>query len=127
MNNKVIFVDDDEALLGLYRNIFDKTDYNIFTESNPEKAIQTIEDERIQVMTFDLKMPGIDGIELCRRIRDKNNIAVIFAITGHFSLFELSEVREAGFDDYFKKPGDIKLLVPAVENAFENLKRWSTT
>jgi len=127
MNNKVIFVDDDEALLGLYRNIFDETDYDIFTESNPEKAIQTIEDEHIQVMIFDLKMPEIDGIELCRRIRDRNNIAVIFAITGHFSLFELSEVREAGFDDYFKKPGDIKLLVPAVDNAFKNLKRWSTT
>lgn len=125
MNNKIIFVDDDKSMLELYGDIFENRDYKIFTESNPLKAIKKIENERIQVMFFDLKMPEMSGLDLCRKIREKNNIALIHAVTGHSSLFELSRIREAGFDDYFKKPVNPDLIIHAARDALKKMKRWS--
>jgi CheY-like chemotaxis protein len=49
---------------------------------------------------------------------------VIYAITGWSGLFEIEECREAGFDDYFKKPISLDILFKSVEDAFEKLNRW---
>ncbi|MCF7886329.1 MAG: response regulator [Candidatus Marinimicrobia bacterium] len=122
---KIIFVDDEDAILELYQDIFETTPYKVFTEKNPLKALKTINKQRIQVMFFDLKMPEMDGTQLCRKIRETNSVAVIHAVTGHSSLFELSEVREAGFDDYFKKPIDPELILEAADRAFNKLERWA--
>jgi len=125
MEKKIIFVDDEQDLLELYREMFEDEEYTVYTESDPIKALDTIFNKRIQVMFFDLKMPGMNGIELCQKIRAKNKIAIIYAITGYSSLFELSEIREVGFDDYFKKPPKLDLILTATEQAFEKLERWS--
>jgi CheY-like chemotaxis protein len=66
----------------------------------------------------------MNGIELCRQIRKTRPIAIIYAITGWSGLFEIEECREAGFDDYFKKPISLELLFKSVEDAFEKLDRW---
>lgn len=125
MNKKIIFVDDEEGILELYQDIFDTTDYQVFTSSNPRQALKTIQEEKIQVMFFDLRMPDMDGIELCREIRDKNNIAIIHAVTGYSSLFELADIREAGFDEYFSKPIHPSELISSAQEAFEKLERWT--
>jgi len=76
-------------------------------------------------MFFDLKMPEINGIDLCRKVREKNRIALIYAVTGYTSLFQLSECREAGFDDYFTKPFEMELLTSVLKQSFEKMQRWS--
>jgi CheY-like chemotaxis protein len=73
---------------------------------------------------LDLKLFGMNGIELCRHIRKTRPIAVIYAVTGWSGLFEIEECREAGFDDYFNKPLSLDLLFKSVEDAFEKLDRW---
>jgi DNA-binding response OmpR family regulator len=45
-------------------------------------------------------------------------------VTGYTSLFEIAECREAGFDDYFTKPVEMKLLVKSADVAFEKLEKW---
>jgi len=73
---------------------------------------------------FDLNMPGLSGIELCRQVKHERPMDQVFALTGYASLFELSECREAGFEDYFKKPTDLDMLKDAVHQAFEKRSRW---
>ena len=51
-------------------------------------------------------------------------MAIMFAVTGYSSLFELSGCREVGYEDYFRKPVDRKLVVKAVDYAFGRLERW---
>ncbi len=63
-------------------------------------------------------------MELCARIRKTLPMAIIHAITGYASLFELSECREAGFDDYFIKPISLKSLRQVTKDAFIKLERW---
>jgi DNA-binding response OmpR family regulator len=75
-------------------------------------------------MFLDLKLPGMNGIELCRRIRKNNPIACIYSMTGFSSLFELADCRDAGFDDYFLKPIDLSIFMKTAEDAFEKISRW---
>lgn len=75
-------------------------------------------------MFLDLNMPGMNGIELCKKIKTNMPMSIIFAITGYASIFELAECREAGFDDYFKKPVNIKILTKIADDAFHKIERW---
>lgn len=75
-------------------------------------------------MFLDLKLPGVDGLELCRQIRKNYPIACICAFTGYSSLFEFSDCREAGFDDYFIKPVKLDLLFSTASDAFKKIDRW---
>ena len=119
-----MIVDDEEAIITLMVHAFSRAGYDTISAQSGEDALKILEQDKIQVMFLDLNMPGMDGIELCRIIRKDMPMAMIFAITGYASLFELADCREAGFDDYFKKPADIKTLVSAVEKAFQKIDRW---
>lgn len=122
--NKILIVDDEKAIISLMEHAFSRAGFDVGSAQNGEDALELLKQDRIQVMFLDLNMPGMDGIHLCRAIRKDMPMAMIFAITGYASLFELSECREAGFDDYFKKPVNIKTLVKTAEDAFEKINRW---
>jgi CheY-like chemotaxis protein len=66
----------------------------------------------------------MNGIELCRNIRKNNPLTIAYAVTGYASTFEVFDCREAGFDDYFTKPVEMKTLFQAAEQAFQKLARW---
>ncbi len=76
------------------------------------------------VMFLDLKLPDMNGIDLCKRIRRDNLVAVIYAITGYTNYYTLMDCRAAGFDDFFVKPVDMKTLLRATKDAFEKIERW---
>lgn len=124
MEKKVLFVDDEEMILEVYKSVFEDTDYHVFTAGNGEEGFELYKRENIQVIYTDLKMPVMNGIDFCRRIRETNPICLISAITGFPTLFELAESRETGFDDYFTKPIDTKELMKSVRDSFQKMERW---
>ncbi|MFP4547993.1 MAG: response regulator [Fidelibacterota bacterium] len=121
---KILFVDDEEGILDLYSQLLDDTEYEVFTATDGYKALEIMEKNVIPVIFLDLKMPKMSGIELCERIRESNSISIINAITGYSSLFELVEIRNAGFDDYFKKPIELDDLLAVIKSCFEKIDRW---
>jgi CheY-like chemotaxis protein len=122
--NKILIVDDEKAIITLMEQIFSRAGYKVKSAQSGEEALKLLEEDKIQVMFLDLNMPKMNGLELCQTIRKDNPMAMIFAVTGYASLFELSDCRDAGFDDYFKKPVKIKTLLAIAENAFEKINRW---
>ena len=124
MDKKILVVDDEPSIRTLLEKVFKQAEYEPILAGSAEDALDLLEDENVQVMFLDLKLPGMSGLDLCRRIREENPIACIYAITGYGSVFELAECRDAGFDDYFLKPLDIKVLVQTAADAFERLERW---
>jgi len=74
-------------------------------------------------MFLDLMLPGMDGLELCRKIRNDQPEAKIFAITGYPSLFEHSNCLAAGFDHYFTKPMNLNELLDTASEAFADLEK----
>jgi len=73
---------------------------------------------------LDLKLPGMNGVELCELIRKQNPLAIIHALTGFTDLFGLLECRKAGFDDFFTKPVSMEVLLEAAKDAFKKIERW---
>ncbi|MGM0643108.1 MAG: response regulator [Thermodesulfobacteriota bacterium] len=122
--NKILVVDDERSVIKLMENVFRKQGYETRSAESAEEALSLLENEKIHVMFLDLNLPGMNGVELCREIRKQMPMALIYAITGYASLFELSDCREAGFDDYFKKPVQINTLIKTAEDAFKTLNRW---
>lgn len=121
---KILVVDDEELIREMFEMAFEQAGYEVRSAESAEDALEILKDEKFWVMFLDLNLPGMDGVTLCRQIRKDYPLAIIHAVTGYVSLFGLSNCREAGFDDYFPKPVNLKVLINAAKNAFEKLDRW---
>lgn len=125
MNNKILVVDDEKMIRTMLEKALSRKGYDVICAESAEEALDVLNNEVIQVMFLDLKLPGMTGLELCRKIRDEYPLSVMYAITGYTSNFDLSDSREAGFEDYFTKPVDLQTIFQAAEEAFEKIKRWT--
>jgi DNA-binding response OmpR family regulator len=124
VEKKVLMVEDEQMLIDLYQKAFSEAGYTVRSARSAEDALEIMKHEQYWVMFLDLNLPGITGVELCRKIRKEWPMAIAYAVTGYASLFELTECRDAGFEDYFTKPTKLKELLDAAENAFKKLARW---
>ena len=124
MEKKILVVDDEVSIRDLLKDTFSNAGYNVRLAEGAEQAFDILKEEDIRVIFLDLKLFGMNGIELCKQIRKTNPITIIFAMTGWAALYEIEECREAGFDDFFKKPANTDILLKAVDDAFEKLDRW---
>lgn len=124
MKEKILVVDDELSIRDLFEETFSEAGYNVRLAENGEQALNILKEERIDVIFLDLRLFGMNGIELCREIRRTNPLSLIYAITGWAALFEIEECRQVGFDDYFTKPVRPEMISKAVEDAFEKLRRW---
>jgi CheY-like chemotaxis protein len=124
MERKLLVVDDEMSIRDLCQSAFGEAGYEVYLAENGEQALQILQTNAIDLIFLDLRLFGMNGIELCRQIKKNNPVSIIYAITGWSGLFEIEECREAGFDDYFTKPLSLDRLFSAVEDAFEKLDRW---
>ena len=121
---RVLVVDDEKGIRDLFCRVLETAGYEVETAESGEQALKILEHEKFPLLLFDLNLPGIDGIELCKKARKIMPISIIIAITGYASLFQLHDCRQAGFDDYFLKPVSIKTLLEEVELASKRIDRW---
>jgi len=122
---KILVVDDEKAIISLMDQAFSRSGFTVAQAESAEAAIEILKQEKILVLFIDLNLPKMDGLELCKRVKKDNPISIIHAVTGYSSLFELVDCIDAGFDDYFKKPVDIRILIKAATEAFEKIERWT--
>ncbi len=124
MVRKILFVDDEAAMRNIFEQAFSKKGYVVLLSESAEEALEILKQDNINVMFLDLNLPEMDGVELCKQIRKTNPMAIIYAVTGYASFFEVVNCRDAGFDDYFTKPTDLEILLKAGQDAFEKIDRW---
>jgi len=123
-NKSLLIVDDETGVRALFREMFERFGWVVEEAEGAGDALEILKKEDDFVIFLDLKLFGTNGIELCRLIRKKKPLSIIYAITGWTSLFEVEECREAGFDDFFTKPLDFRILQKAVVEAREKISRW---
>lgn len=120
---KILVVEDDNDYRNVLFELFTRKGYELVCAASAEDALALLNRE-IMVMFLDLKLQGkMNGLELCQLIRRQYPEAYIFAMTGHSTLFELTDCRKVGFDDYFTKPTRLEVLLMAAEQAFVGLER----
>lgn len=108
MQYKILMVDDDAGLLKMLRNYFEIKQYSIITASNGMEALEKIKLDP-DIILLDINMPRIDGIEVCRRIRDKISCPIIF-LTAKVDEQDRINGLLSGGDDYILKPFSLKEL-----------------
>mgnify|MGYP001254862580 CR=1 FL=1 len=123
-SKSILVVDDEELVQAMLEEALSDLGYKVFLADNGKEALKTLESEKIQVMMFDLKMPGMNGVELCMEVKKLYPATVIYAMSGFHSLFELVDCLSAGFEDYFPKPFDFALIIQEIQHAFDKLERW---
>jgi len=124
MEKKILVVDDSAEVLVFLEEAFTINGYTVVSAETAEEALERQPKEKCLVMFLDLNLPGMNGLELCRKIKAEFPLAICHAITAHTDLFQLADCREAGFEDFFPKPIDIQILNKAAQEAFEKVERW---
>ena len=124
MKKRILLVDDEVAVLKMMTKAFTRAGYEVETAESAEDAMELIKTYKYMVFFLDLNLPGMNGIDLCRQIRKDNPLTILYAVTGFATTFEVFDCRQAGFEDYFTKPVELKKLLEAAEQAFQKLARW---
>ena len=123
MDRKILVVDDEIVILMLLRDAFEREGYEVVTAQSGEEVFEILKEEEFKVMFLDLKLPGIDGLELCTAIRRQFPGAALYAITGYPDKFEFSNCMKAGFNGYFTKPFRTETLLETAREAFADLEK----
>jgi len=116
MKLRVLIVDDTRTSQYLHRTLLEDQGYEVSVATTGEEALEKVEVFEPDLVLMDVVMPGIDGIECCRRIRKLPNVEdlKIMMVTAATGYNRISEAFTAGCDDYITKPIDeIELLQKA--------------
>ncbi len=103
----VIVAEDDPVSRELVRTLLEKWGYRVIVTSDGREAMEAIRAQTTPALAvIDWMMPGMDGIELCQRVREANKVLYIILLTARGGKERLIEGLEAGADDYLMKPFD---------------------
>jgi two-component system, OmpR family, KDP operon response regulator KdpE len=102
-NPRILVVDDDLAILKFLRANLQAEGYEILVAIDGEKALQTIEKELPDLVILDITLPGLDGFEICRRLRQWSQIPIIM-LTARGEAEDKVKCLNLGADDYITKP-----------------------
>lgn len=114
----ILVVDDDVMLLKVVAMALEVAGYGVVEAHSGEEALIILEEGPVAAIVLDIMMPGIDGYEVCRRVKgDPANAHIPVMLASALTEEEdLQKGFEAGADDYLKKPFDIALLLETVRD-----------
>jgi len=107
---KVMFVDDEEEFVTTLSARIQRRDFSASVAFTGEQALQIVDDHVPDVMILDLKMPGIGGMEVLRRVKKAYPNVKVIILTGHGSEKDKKEALSLGAFSYLQKPVKIDEL-----------------
>ena len=114
----VLLVDDEVPFVETMIKRLTKRDLNIVSAFEGQEAIETLEKGRdIEVVILDVKMPGMDGIEVLREIKKRHPLVEVIMLTGYATVESAIEGMKLGAFDYLMKPCDMEQLISKVREA----------
>ncbi|SFI67413.1 response regulator [Thermoflavimicrobium dichotomicum] len=110
MYKKVLVVDDQYGIRVLLKEVFAKDNLIVFQAANGKQALEIIRLEKPDLILLDMKMPGMDGLELLRRLRRIDTKTKVIMMTAYGELDMVDEAAKLGALGHFTKPFDIEEL-----------------
>ena len=111
---RILVVDDENSVVEVLNEYFSGQGYTVKTASNGEQALTTLPEYRPSVVLLDVRMPGMDGVEVLRRIRATNTTVSVIMVTANEDVDLARETLKLGAFDYVAKPFDFGYLDQAV-------------
>ncbi|HST56777.1 MAG TPA: response regulator transcription factor [Solirubrobacteraceae bacterium] len=104
---KILVVDDDRAVRDALRRALTLGGYEVQTAEDGMQAIEAVVQSVPDAVVLDIGMPGIDGLEVCRRLRQLGNRVPILIVTARDAVADRIDGLDVGADDYMVKPFDV--------------------
>jgi two-component system nitrogen regulation response regulator NtrX len=117
MKTRVLVIDDEAGIRDHMRMILEYEGYECFVAALADEGIALFEKESPDVVFLDVKMPGMDGIEALRKLREINDLVPIVMISGHATIQTAVEATKLGAFDFIEKPFGTERVLVTIRNA----------
>ena len=116
---RILIVDDEKSIRNTLKEILEYEDHEVVLAENGEQALSVLEQGKLQIDTIfcDIKMPGIDGIEVLEKIQEMDLDAPVIMISGHGNIDTAVECIKKGAYDFIEKPLDLNRILITLRNA----------
>ena len=102
---KILVIDDDLTHLGLMKKLLEELGHKVVTSDSAEEAEHILRyDEKFSLIITDLRMPWLNGLDFCRKVKSLKPDLKIYALSGWLHNFDMNELEGAGFDGIYQKP-----------------------
>ncbi|MFH1336647.1 MAG: response regulator [Candidatus Zixiibacteriota bacterium] len=122
MKRAIMVVDDEEEICDLLQDFLTREGYQVYTATNGMEAISSAEQNELDLALLDLKMPGMDGMEVFRKLKEVREDMGVIILTGYGTLGTAKEAMRLGARDYLTKPFDLGLVKNIIKEALESKK-----
>ncbi len=114
---KVLVVDDDAVVGTSFNRVLSKKGYIVTTAQNAHEALKQIREQAFDVVFTDIKMPGMDGVELAERVKASQPWTPVVIITGYGSTANEIRAKAAGVTDFMRKPLSPEMIEASAAHA----------
>jgi len=118
MKIKVLLVDDEKDFIESLAERLELRDFKVSTALNGTDALNLIKENDFDVIVLDVKMPGKDGIETLKEIKNTNQLPQVIMLTGHATVETAIQGMKVGAYDYIMKPTVTEDLIKLINKAF---------
>ena len=124
---KILIIEDHTDLANILSLNLSDLDYKVTYADDGLKGLNYLENESFDLVVLDLMLPGMDGLEICRRIRNQNNYTPVLMLTSKSSEIDRVLGLEMGADDYVTKPFSVRELMARIKALFRRVEAFSTS
>lgn len=110
MNKKILIVDDQFGIRALLSEVFQDDGFETFEASNGNDALKLLGLEKPDMILLDMKIPGMDGLEILRKIRADQNEVNVIVMSAYGEVTRMNEAKSLGVLAYIAKPFDIDIV-----------------
>ena len=120
--NTILIIDDDEKLNQLLRGFLSDFGFSVLAATHPEKGLKTLKQKSPELVILDVMLPGMDGFEVCKKIRQQSSVPIIM-LTARGELMDKVVGLELGADDYLPKPFEPRELVARIHSVLRRSEK----
>lgn len=118
----ILITDDEKSIRNTLRDILEYENYRVIEAENGETALEALGANEIDLVLLDIKMRGMDGMEVLGKIRENGSDVPVILVSGHGTIEIAVEATKKGAFDFLEKPPDLNRLLVSVRNALDNRK-----
>jgi two-component system, NtrC family, response regulator AtoC len=116
---RVLVIDDDPGVRDYMEALVTRQGYRVFLAADSEEALAGLDETRPDVVTLDVVLPGMDGLETLRRLKQRVPDVPVVMLSGHGQARNIVEAMQLGASDFLRKPFEVEELELAFEKALE--------
>ena len=118
---KVLIIDDERPIRETLEMFLREKGYEVVTSGDGEGGLEAVRRERPEIVILDIRLPGMDGLEVLRRIKEAGEGVHVIVITAYHDAETTKQAMELGAYKYIHKPLDVDEFEGAIEKAVNNL------